>query len=337
LVRLTIEIYSIASKAAGVIRIHLFNTDGYPLSSHVPKSIYATLSQLIYQQFTQKYPDETIVCCHYMVLKQIYQNGSHISGVIGDHPFLASFTDQKISSQCIVIEYPGGELRAIDLTDRNDDLLKLTALENFTGGMVFQYDPQRFKKESKLHPGYYSIRGFYTSQSDDVQQFAKYVTKNNPKLYFRGPRTHKVRSCLKYLEKDPHAEVYESILNAEDYFAEFCSHKIVLGLPGRGDLCFRDFEAFALKIPLLRPEYSVSLAQLLLPDYHYVRVKVRDPNRMEMLAEDIMMRYHEVIDDPEFLDYISANAFHYYLSFGTYEKVARKCFEFLQPTRSLVY
>lgn len=272
-----------------------------------------------------------------MVLKQIYQNGSHISGVVGDHPFMASFTDQKISSQCILIEYPDGELRAIDLTDRNEDILKLATLESFTGGMVFQYDAQRFKKESKLRPGYYSVRGFYTSKSDDVQQFVKYVTKSNPKLYFRGPRTHKVRSCLEHLANYPDAEVYESTIEPEDYFAEFGSHKIVLGLPGRGDLCFRDFEAFALKIPLLRPEYSVSLAQPLIPDYHYVKVNVRNPNQMEMFAQDIMTRYHEVISDQSFMDFIANNAFEYYTNFGTYEKVAEKCFDFLQPTRSLVY
>ncbi|HEY7160933.1 MAG TPA: hypothetical protein VH815_06715, partial [Acidobacteriota bacterium] len=301
--------------AADVIRIHLFNTDGYPISSHVSKSIFSTLAQGIYQHFIQKYPNETIVCCHYMVLKQIYQNGSHVSGVIGDHSFLTSFADQKISSQCIVIEYPDGELRAIDLTDRNDDILKLAALENFTGGMVFQYDPLRFKKEPKLHPGYYSTRGFYTSESDDVQQFVKYVTKNNPKLYFRGPRTHKFRSCLEHLASYPDAEVYENTIEPEDYFAEFGSHKIVLGLPGRGDLCFRDFEAFALNIPLLRPEYSVSLAQPLIPDYHYLRVSVTDPDQMELLARDIMTRYYEVIGDQNFLDFIANNAFEYYTNF----------------------
>jgi len=320
-----------------MIRIHLFNTDGYPFSSHIAKSIYSTLAQLIYQQFIQNYPNETIVCCHYMVLKQIFQNGSHLSGVIGDHPFRAAFTDQKISSQCILVEYPGGELRAIDLTDRNEDVLGLAALENFTGGMIFQYDAERFKTEPKLHPGYYSIRGFYTSESDDVQQFAKYVTKSNPKLYFRGPRTHNVRSCLEHLANYPDAQVYESTIEPEDYFAEFGSHKIVLGLPGRGDLCFRDFEAFALKIPLLRPEYSVSLAQPLIPDFHYVRVNVRDPNQLEMLAQDIIRRYREVIADQSFLDFIANNAFEYYTNFGTYEKVAVKCFEFLQPTRGLVY
>lgn len=225
-----------------------------------------------------------------MVLKQIYQNGSQISGVIGDHPFLPTFTDQRISSQCIVVEYPSGELRAIDVTDQNEDILKLATLEDFTGGMVFQYDEQRFKREPKLHPGYYSIRGSYTAESDDVQQFAKYVTKTNPKLYFRGPRTHKLRSCLQFLAKYPDAEIYETSIEPENYFAEFGSHKIVLGLPGMGDLCFRDFEAFALRMPLLRPEYHVSLAEPLIADYHYVKVIVRDPNQIEMLAEDIMTR-----------------------------------------------
>lgn len=320
-----------------MIRIHLFNTDGYPFSTQIPKSIYSTLAQLIYQKFIQKYPTENIVCSHYMVLKQIYQNGVHFSGVTGDHSFIMPKADQKISSQCILVEYPGGELRAIDLTDRNQDILKLATLENFTGGMVFQYDPQRFKNEPKLHPGYYSIRGFYTSQSDDVQQFAKYVSKANTTLYFRGPRTHKLRSCLEFLAKYHDTEIYETSIDPEKYFAEFGSHKIVLGLPGGGDLCFRDFEAFALKIPLLRPEYHVSLAQPLVADFHYVKVNVRDPNHMEMLAEDIINRYHEVIDNQAFLDFISANAFEYYTNFGTYEKVAEKCFEFLQPTISLVY
>jgi hypothetical protein len=102
-------------------------------------------------------------------------------------------------------------------------------------------------------------------------------------------------------------------------------------------LCFRDFEAFALRIPLVRPEYRVSLAQPLIPDYHYVKVRVRNPNHLETLAEDIMIRYSEVIDDDSFLDFIARNAFEYYTNFGTYEKLAEKCFEFLHPIRTLVY
>ncbi|MCI0446380.1 hypothetical protein L0152_24595 [bacterium] len=272
-----------------------------------------------------------------MVLKQIYQNGSHFSGVTGDHPFLLPDHKMFTSSQCILVEYSSGELRAIDLTDQNEDILKLTTLENFTGGMVFQYDGECFKKEPKIHPGYYSIRGFYTTDSDDILQFEKYLIKTNPKLYFRGPRTNKIRRCLEHLAKYPDTEIFENSIEPEQYFKEFGSHKIALGLPGRGDLCFRDFEAFALKIPLLRPEYRVSLAQPLIPDHHYVKVNLRNTDRMDMLAEDIMTRYHEVIGDQTFLDFVARNAFEYYTNFGTYEKVGEKCFEFLQPTGSLVY
>ncbi|HSE40226.1 MAG TPA: hypothetical protein VLH08_05625, partial [Acidobacteriota bacterium] len=297
-----------------------------------------------------KYASENVVCSHYMVLKQIYYRGNLIHGITGDYPFRlpVAHPPLSITSQCIVVEYSSGELRAIDLTDCNDDILLCTLLENFTGAMVFQYNPDRIKQKaefinsklqkppftepSKLHPGCYSTRGYYTVESDDVLQFDKYVTKENPKLYFRGLRTNAMRSSLQYLAKYPDAEVYENRIETVKYFAEFGSHKIALGLPGQGDLCFRDFEAFALKIPLLRPEYSVTLSKPLIPDFHYVKVNARNSNDMEMLAEDIMKRYYEVIQDQAFLEFIAKNAFEYYMNFGTYEKIAEQCFEFLQPT-----
>jgi hypothetical protein len=109
-------------------------------------------------------------------------------------------------------------------------------------------------------------------------------------VYFRGLNTNLMRGCLKTLALRPNTDVFETSLEADEYFKEFGAHKIALGLPGRGDLCFRDFEAFALKVPLLRSQFSVTLAEPLIPDHHYIKVRVRNKNNPEMLAEDIIKR-----------------------------------------------
>jgi hypothetical protein len=333
-----------------MISISLLNTDGYPLSAQVRKGLFSTVSQAIVEMFIQTYADQQIVTRHYMILKDIYSSGLRLGGVIADYPFLSPVAGGRvpITSQCLIVEYSGGEVRAVDFSDRNYDILRLTSLSCCTGAMVFQYDPKQIydasqkmnlELESQLHtrpeklfPGYYGLRGYYTPESDDVRQFSKYVTGQDPRLYFRGLKTNSIRECLDELSKFPETEIYTSRIKTEAYFAESSPHKILLGLPGLGDVCFRDFEAFALKIPLLRTEYAVTFAEPLIPDYHYLKVSVRDNGNATMLAEDIMSRYHEVIQDESLLESISENAYEYYRNFGSYEAVSRKCFEFLQPT-----
>jgi hypothetical protein len=99
----------------------------------------------------------------------------------------------------------------------------------------------------------------------------------------------------------------------EPYIEQMATHRIGLSLPGDGEFCHRDMEAFAIGVSLLRPRLRNGCHDLLRENHHYISVDV-DPETASpaQVAERIAECYSSVIDRPEYLASIARNGAEWY-------------------------
>ena len=80
-----------------------------------------------------------------------------------------------------------------------------------------------------------------------------------------------------------------------------------------GEFCYRDIEYITLGLPYIRIEYKDTTHNPLLPNHHYISIPrehayvAYDRNGDEGVADLYIQRYNEVINDEEFLQFISKN------------------------------
>ena len=176
-----------------------------------------------------------------------------------------------------------------------------------------------------------------------ISQFIDYKIKNHignndkymPWIYFQSDLTdlepyYNKRNPInkKLLLRDMYdapiidhfdSSIVESIIGIE----KSIEYKIALSVSGSGELCYRDIECMALGIPFLRFEFQTSLYEPLIPNVHYISVDYdktipthngvnKDRLGEAAHAKQLENRYKEVIDNDDFLNFISKNARKYY-------------------------
>lgn len=161
----------------------------------------------------------------------------------------------------------------------------------------------------------------------------KNINNFNEKLFFRG--AYDSRPIVKYIDEDimPLKPVEPNI----KYFDDLISHKVAFSVGGAavGDLCYRDIEYLQLGIPFIKFEYITQLDTPLIPNYHYISIKLpddipyhnglpKDRLGLEHHAKMIEKRYKEVINDDDFLNTIGKNGREYYENHLTTEKKIHK-------------
>ena len=232
------------------------------------------------------------------------------------------------------------EFKTFDFGDAPSLTVELSKSKNFRGAAIGQYNKQLWDGQQlddsirqQVLPSTYpeSCWSFGLINYEMVQEFRNQITLNN-NLYWRGsiykdssrPEYYNVRHGIELLStklKEFHFGHYPITYDA--YIEEALTFKIALGYGGGGgyvcgDFCFRDIEMFGLGIPLLRPKFVVETTNPLIENVHYIAVdcefdevfRYKDP---EKLSDAIKERYHEVVDNEEFLQYIVKNAREWYI------------------------
>lgn len=228
------------------------------------------------------------------------------------------------------------EFKTFDFGDAPSLTMKLCKSKNFIGAAIGQYNPFTWKNYPTVTSSVYpeSLWNFGENNFESVKEWRK----NNPidsRLYWRGsiyknilqPEYYNVREAIELIAANSEfsSEFYYGnfALGFQQYISEAVNFKLVLSFGGGGghscgDFCFRDMDMYGLGIPLIRPRYVVETADPLIPDVHYISVdcefdeqfRYKNPQK---LADNIIKRYREVINDDVFLNEVTNNAREWYI------------------------
>lgn len=250
------------------------------------------------------------------------------------------FNEVNINHGSILI-FEDDHTKEFKVFDFGDNPYLVNDLKNhpkFTRAVLGQYNPHLWKDNSKVFPGTYpeTIWDFGNLNYEAVTNYRSTNTLNS-KLYWRGSLYNNPNLGYgTYLGARRAVELLPNLLtdnffygnypiDFNSYIQEALNYKVALSIGGGGgvvgarcgDICFRDIEMFGLGIPLLRPQYVIEMQDRLIPDTHYISVDVDFDDLFkysnhELLAEKIADKYQKVINDTEFLEYISSNARDWY-------------------------
>jgi FkbM family methyltransferase len=183
--------------------------------------------------------------------------------------------------------------------------------------LVSQFLPKKIHDYTKQNMFKYSPWTYFQALVIDLEPYyikRKSISPNETKLYFRGTSLED-RSILRFFNKEIITDFNPII--PDSYFNDLINHKIALSVDGRGEFCYRDIECFGVGVPIIRFEYNSKFYKNLIPNYHYISID--RPSDMDLYRTGneehvklLEQRYQEVINDDEFLSFISNNARKYY-------------------------
>lgn len=118
-------------------------------------------------------------------------------------------------------------------------------------------------------------------------------------------------------------------LNFVEYLEDMSSYKACLSFPGGTNICNRDFEAFSIGVPVIRPYIDKVFDDPLIPDYHYISF-YQNPRywqwHLEYLnykdfQDNLIDIWEKVKDNDELLEFISENCYNWYIKNCTMDKI----------------
>lgn len=248
------------------------------------------------------------------------------------------------------------EFKTFDFGDAPTLTVELSKSINFRGAAIGQYnsklwdetikDPQlREKVKPCVYPE--SHWHFGLENYDSVKKFRESFNLNK-NLYWRGsiykdPNRVEFnrRIAIEFIAgKLKEFHFGNNPLPFDRYIHEAIQYKLALcfGVGGGyccGDFCLRDIELYGLGIPTIRPIYAAKTEDPLIPGVHYIGVdceftedfRYKEPDK---LANDIVSKYKEVIEDDDLLNQISINARKWYIDNITYPNITNRIIKSLE-------
>lgn len=156
---------------------------------------------------------------------------------------------------------------------------------------------------------------------DYYRQIRNEVTELNSKLFYKGSGQgyRKVVQILNDIGLvDSTSVTYHDYLDtiartkcALSYYMDLDKYYTAFHHPG--EFCYRDMEYMSLGVPFIRIEYKDAVYDGLLPNYHYIAIPrefaydAYNKDGDMGVANLIVEKYNEVINDNDFLQFISTN------------------------------
>lgn len=207
-----------------------------------------------------------------------------------------------------MFEHSDGSYKVIDWGDR-DNPIKIDTKDALTDRkcMYILKCQLRPGSPSKLRPFFYFEKGGWEFNSQ-IEELRANPKIKSTKMFWRGnPHVDRegVLASLgtEYLNND-----FMEKRNKNVFYGEMSVAHLVLSLPGLGKACHREFEGFGVGTPVIMPEFKNTYFVDLKPNFHYISVNVDGRD----MAEAIKERYHEVVNDKDFLSFVRQNAMTYY-------------------------
>ena len=216
-----------------------------------------------------------------------------------------------------------GRLREIFNPNFNYGNMNLNLLQEIITSSGIIQDDIEFKPIENLK---YTPFG-YVSYTTDHEKIADKILnldliKPNPvKPIFRNFPNNPFR---KYLFSDSRfncidRSVSNNNIQIEEFMVELNSSKINISLNGNSEICHRDMEILSLGNVLLRTKFLVQFHEPLIPNFHYIAIDVDNFKDHKTIADKMFIKYNEIKDNHEFLNFIGKNARDWYTRNGCSE------------------
>jgi hypothetical protein len=291
------------------------------------------------------------------ILKTSYDINHH--DMNGDDKFIYTNDCNVLIDQgsILIFEFDDTkQFKVFDFGDSPSITLKLSKSKNFIGASIGQYNKKLWdlnildsEKRNSIKPSVYpeSCWNFGLVNFEEISEYRNKI-KLDDRLYWRGsiynttpdPNYRNTRMAIEHLSVKMDNFYFAPFpIMFDDYISESINFKLALCFGGGGgyscgDLCFRDIEMYGLGIPTLRPKFAIETDDPLIPNEHYISVDCKFDNTYrytenETLAENIIKRYYEVINDGDYLKYIASNAREWYIRNATGPNITNKIVETL--------
>ena len=275
-----------------------------------------------------------------------------------DNYFYQNDCNVKINQGSILIfEFDDTKkFKVFDFGDAPTLTLQLSKSKNFIGAAIGQYNKELWDQNVKnyelrknIKPSVYpeTCWNFGVENYEEIKKFRDTIDLDK-RLYWRGSIYRNAnmvefdrRKSIEIL-KNKMNDFYcgDGPLSFDNYINEAIKFKLCVcfGVGGGyvcGDFCLRDIEMYGIGVPTIRPKYAVESDDSLIPDFHYISVdcefdetyRYKNP---ELLADKIIERYNTVIDDEEYLKFISNNAREWYIKNATGPNITNKIVDILE-------
>lgn len=183
------------------------------------------------------------------------------------------------------------------------------------------------KYNMRRHDFQYTTLGTNGFDMTELEWLKKYeesydINKKERKVCFYGA-AHGCREEIgNILEKHPLFDIQFGKYFHEDYYKYMSKCRIGLSLNGAGEICIRDSQYFALRIPIIRPLLKTQFHNKLIPNKHYLSIDAFSPHAhagynipSKEVADQIISKVEESIDDEEKLKSIADSGYEYYKNF----------------------
>jgi hypothetical protein len=234
--------------------------------------------------------------------------------------------------ECVIENIETGEIKLISFTEyfnhyschiTKSETCTKTLLAHFNWTNVYHW----MKREGSLKDIYkISPWIFLPFQEFDFVGYRKKrneINVLNQKMFWQGSGADSYRKMIKSIENKgflqpivpmSHNDYLETLINSKiglSYYLGLDKYTTPFDHPG--EFCYRDIEYTLLGIPYIRIEFKDSVYDPFIPNKHYISIPREkayveyEKNGDEGVADLYIEKYKEVINDDDFLNYISKN------------------------------
>lgn len=238
--------------------------------------------------------------------------------------------------------------KVVDLQDGPSTSVSLKDSPLFAGARIGNYLPHRIPelfggKAPLVEPGW-----FLAGYPEEIMAFRHQVERIratqrlSDRLYFSGTvaleRTQLRLPCVILRETYPaETAIHLCRFSLSTWYELAAHHRVVMSLGVRGTYCWREFDCFALGIPVLAMPFVAELRHPLMPDAHYVAVDTAYPDLDEVggfddpafVAQKFIERFREVVHAEGYLAEVAANAREWYDAHAAIPKIADEVIEWI--------
>jgi hypothetical protein len=260
-------------------------------------------------------------------IRETYSVSTNLE-IVARKSYPYSFADKEFGLQKVwIFENTENGLKFLfDTHDHSNHGLQMLSILKHDPSVVHviksQFDTDKYLPTDSFSPASYYPReiGKYLDIVDEVRVHRKDSVKRDG-LFFTGKRWkgrgRVVDSLREFIPQGFRLPFVDFVKHMSEY-------NVILSLPGHGNLCHREFEAFGIGVPVLMPKHKNTLYDPLIPDKHYISVD--DTSQLKD-------KYLEVKDNKKLLKSISKNAMKWFDRNCRYP-MCYKCFD--KPIRKIL-